>query len=67
MKRFKDFIHDTNDILLAVIIVAIAAGVIFWRLNVILDYPEHLVQQSAGQTQSEEVRDDAEQADQAKG
>ena len=64
MKRIKDFIHDTNDILLAVIIVLIAAGVIFWRLNIILDYPDkvarenlHAAEEAAEQDAAEDTAD----------
>ena len=43
MKKFKDFIYDKNDIIIAVLILAVAALVIFWRLNVILEYPTQLL------------------------
>lgn len=38
MRKFKDFIHSSNDILLAILIVALAVGFIIWRLKVILNY-----------------------------
>ena len=59
MKRIKDFIHDTNDILLAVIIVLIAAGVIFWRLRIILEYPERVARENmhASEVTTEEPAD----------
>ena len=43
MKKFKDFIYDKNDIIIAVLILAVAALIIFWRLNVILEYPKQLL------------------------
>ena len=43
MKKFKDFIYDKNDILIAILILAVAGLVIFWRLNVILEYPKQLL------------------------
>ena len=43
MKKFKDFIYDKNDIIIAVLILAVAALVIFWRLNIILEYPKQLL------------------------
>lgn len=43
MKKFKDFIYDKNDIIIAVLILAVAALVILWRLNVILEYPKQLL------------------------
>ena len=44
MKKFKDFIYDKNDIIIAVLILAVAALVIFWRLNIILEYPKQLLE-----------------------
>ena len=43
MKKFKDFIYDKNDIIIAVLILAVAALIIFWRLSVILEYPKQLL------------------------
>lgn len=43
MKKLKDFIYDKNDIIIAVLILAVAALVIFWRLSVILEYPKQLL------------------------
>jgi hypothetical protein len=37
MRHIKNFFHDINDIVLAILIVAIAAGVIYWRMQIILD------------------------------
>ena len=42
MKKFKDFLYDNNDILIAILILIVAALVIFWRMNSILDYPNHI-------------------------
>jgi len=39
MKKLKDIFYDLNDILVALIIVAIAAAVIMVNINSILDYP----------------------------
>ncbi len=43
MKKLKDFIYDKNDIIIALLILVIAALIIFWRLNIILEYPKQLV------------------------
>ena len=43
MKKLKDFIYDTNDILIALLILVIAAAVIMWRMNVFMDYPKTLL------------------------
>ena len=43
MNKIKDLIYDKSDIIVALLILAIAALVILWRLNVILEYPKALV------------------------
>ena len=39
----RDFIYDTSDIWVALIIIAAIAVVIFWRINVIMDYPDKVM------------------------
>lgn len=58
MKNFKDLFHNTNDIVIALIIVMMAAGVIVWRFNVIMKYPQVLASQSS-RKQSEETLNSA--------
>lgn len=43
MNKLKDFIYDKNDIIIAVLILVVAALIIGWRLNVILEYPKQLL------------------------
>lgn len=43
MKKLKDLIYDTNDIIIALLILAVAALIIVWRMNVIMDYPKALL------------------------
>lgn len=52
MRLIKNFIHNINDVVLAIIIVAIAAGVIYWRMQIIFDYPKKIVE---NQTVTEET------------
>ena len=47
MRLIKNFLHNINDIVLAIIIVALAAGIIYWRMQIILDYPEQLAEEQA--------------------
>lgn len=42
MKRIKDIFYDMNDIMVALIIVALAALVIVTNINSILDYPSYI-------------------------
>lgn len=46
MKGLKDFIYDKNDILIALVILILAALLIVWRMDVIMDYPQTLAQQT---------------------
>ena len=58
MKNFKDLFHNTNDIIIALVIVMMAAGVIVWRFNVIMKYPQFIAIQS-NRKQSEETLNSA--------
>ena len=46
MKGFKDFYYDKNDIIIALLILCIAGLLIAWRMNVIMDYPQTLAQET---------------------
>ena len=59
MNKLKDFNHNISDILLAVVIVLIAAGIVFWRLRIILEYPERAARESIQTTQTEELQDES--------
>ena len=47
MKRIRDFFYNCNDIIAVLIILLAAATVIYWRVNIILDYPSTLAAESA--------------------
>ena len=51
VKRFKDLVYDYNDIVVALLIVAVAGAIIAWRIGVIADYPKYLAAIHAGQEQ----------------
>jgi hypothetical protein len=40
MQKFKDIFYNTNDLIVALVIIALAAFLIWDRIGVILDYPE---------------------------
>ena len=46
MRHIKNFLHNINDVVLAIVIVALA-GIIYWRMQIILDYPKQLAEQQA--------------------
>ena len=43
MDKIKDFIYDKNDVVIALLILVVAGFIIFWRLDIILEYPKTLV------------------------
>lgn len=53
-KTFKDFLYDTNEIWLAIVIIIIAGLLIVWRINVIMDYPSTLDKTSGTTTTTQE-------------
>lgn len=55
MKSLKDFLHDTNDLIIAALIVIIAAFLIVWRFNAIMDYPNRVAAESHRQEEEIEV------------
>jgi hypothetical protein len=49
MNKIKDFIYDKNDLLIALLIVAVAAYIILAKIDVIMAYPQTLIAEgSAG-------------------
>ncbi|MGF6376473.1 hypothetical protein M2140_001546 [Clostridiales Family XIII bacterium PM5-7] len=46
MKSFKDFLYDKNDVLIALLILLLAGLLIFWRMEVIMDYPQTLAKKT---------------------
>lgn len=53
MKTLKDFLYDKNDILIAFAILVIAALIIVWRMDAIMEYPQTLAEKS-GTTETTE-------------
>ena len=53
MNKIKDLIYDYNDIFVALLIIAVAGAIIFWRVSGIMAYPDYLA--GKGQAQTGEV------------
>ena len=68
MRGFKDFFQETNDIALAIVIVLLAAGLIGWRIRIILQYPAQLAKEAtvSGSTETEQMQDSDSSKDSAK-
>lgn len=46
-RTFRDFLYDWNDVVIAVLILLAACLIIFWRVNIIMQYPKHLVKDNS--------------------
>lgn len=55
MDRFRDLLYDKNDIFIAIIIMLIAALIIVWRIDSIMDYPRTIAL-AAEQNNAEDER-----------
>ena len=42
MKKFKDFLYDKNDIIIALLILVVAS-LLIWRMEAIMEYPKTLI------------------------
>lgn len=60
MKKIKDILYDTNDILVALLILFLAVLIILSRVNAIMAYPEKVIAASAGKGGSIHVAEPSE-------
>ena len=56
MKHIKNFFYNINDLILAALILTAAAILIYWRLDIILDYPEKVLESRNNDTVIEEIQ-----------
>jgi hypothetical protein len=56
MKHIKNFFYNINDLILAALILTAAAILIYWRLDIILDYPEKVLENRNNDTVIEEIQ-----------
>ena len=59
MRHIRNFLHNINDVVLAIVIVLLAAGIIYWRMQIIMDYPKQLANENAAVEQQEEAEETA--------
>ena len=52
MDRFKDFLYNKNDVIVALIILVIALAIIAFRIVAIMDYPKTLAAEQEKQIQT---------------
>ena len=51
MNKFKDFLYDKSDILIAIAILLVAALIIAWRLSAIVEYPKEIIDNNDNSTE----------------
>lgn len=56
MKKLKDFFYDKNDIIIVVLIVAVAAFIIYTRIDSIMGYPAQYASEMAATETRETVK-----------
>ena len=64
MNKLKDFFYNKNDIIIVLIILAVAALIIYTRIGAIMDYPAKLAKQAAA-TEREKISVTIEDSDTA--
>lgn len=57
MKKIKDIFYEINDIVLILIVILLASLLVYWRINVISDYPKTLAKETDTVKTSVEVED----------
>ncbi len=58
MDKIKDFIYNKSDIVIALLILAVAALIIAWRLEIIVQYPKTLSDGNVAKQVQEETSDE---------
>ncbi|MDD6920243.1 MAG: hypothetical protein PUI85_03430 [Eubacteriales bacterium] len=41
MKNLRDLLYRKNDIFIVAVILIISAGIIFWRINALIKFPQN--------------------------
>lgn len=59
MERFKDFLYNKNDIVVAIAILAVALVIIAFRVMAIMEYPSELAKKQADAVQKVEQQDES--------
>jgi len=54
MKKIKDFFYNKNDIIIVLLIVALAAFIIYTRVDAIMKYPEKMADKAETQTEQQQ-------------
>ena len=54
MKKIKDFFYNKNDIIIVLLIVALAAFIIYTRVDSIMAYPEKMADKADVQTEQQD-------------
>lgn len=47
MEKLKDFFYNKNDVIIALLILAVAAAVIYFRIRAIMAYPHQQIEDAS--------------------
>lgn len=61
MNRIKDFFYNKNDLIIVLLILVLAAGIIYHSVTDIMSYPETLNEQAVQTTSAETVQSESEE------
>lgn len=61
MKKFKDFLYDKNDLIIALLILVAATLIIIWRMDTIMEYPKTLISDTASTSTETDVTDSSDE------
>ena len=50
MKKIRDFFYSVSDIFVILVVLALAAGIIFWRVHDVMGYSEYAASKSGPET-----------------
>ena len=59
MKKLKDFLYNWNDIVVILCILVGAAALIYWRVNLIMDYPKAIAAQARAESDAQKTEEHA--------
>lgn len=65
MKKFKDFLYDKNDIIIALLILVAATLLIIWRMDAIMEYPKTLISDTDSTSTEADISNDSGEDDQS--
>lgn len=67
MKKFKDFLYDKNDLIIALLVLIAATLIIIWRMDAIMEYPKTLISDTESTSTETDVTSDLDEDEHSSG